>query len=213
MSPHNLLRGKRLLLTTLALTGAIVRHASAGQNLSAPPQPQALEITAQAGEVIGNEQVIRCFIKCGTNQFLFVVPPGLRSEIDQPENLLLESKDGRFYLKFRLLRESSTDPDLKQSPKDRVLTNYPGATKTEDFTTIVTGVEGQGLHFLYRDARIGDRLVRCVWVPVHAGTLEFTLDTGLQQAPAAKGAMETVLLTFRSNEQGKLEIVRRSDKS
>lgn len=43
--------------------------------------------------------------------------------------------------------------------------------------------------------------------------MEFTLNASNTSAAAAQAALDMVLLTFRSNERGKIEIVRRSDKT
>jgi hypothetical protein len=52
-----------------------------------------------------------------------------------------------------------------------------------------------------------------VWVPFKAGLLEFSLNADGGSASAGQGALDMILLTFRSDERGKVEIVRRSDKT
>ena len=63
------------MLALLAATGIHAQnHDTKGDNDLA----KGLEITAQPGEVIGREQVVRYLVKCGTNQFLFILPLNAR---------------------------------------------------------------------------------------------------------------------------------------
>src|ERR1035438_6535696 len=58
----------------------------------------ALAVTLQAGEYLGQQQVIRGIIASGTNTFMFVVPEGLRAAPSDEGRVVLTSRDGRCFL-------------------------------------------------------------------------------------------------------------------
>ena len=93
------------------------------------------------------------------------------------------------------------------------MSQYAQASGLEEFTTTVADREGTGFQLRQELPKVSDRSIRVLWVPFKAGIMEFALNTDHKSASAAQGAFDMILLTFRSNERGKLEIVRRSDKT
>jgi hypothetical protein len=204
-----------LLAATVLLGGvtaqAQVIKAAGGVDDEAP----LIEATVRPGEIVGNEQVMRTFIKCGTNEFLFVLPPDLRTESTNPDGLVLAGPGGRYFLKFRITGARPWDSEAAQAQarKETALAQYDSAGNIEDFTMTVAGRTAQGLQIRHKSAAGVDCLTRIVWAPSKAGILEFTLTTDTQTARLARQTMDVVLITFQSNEKGKLEIIPRSEQT
>lgn len=190
----------------------IVAQPSTGFELLTNPAP-ALAVSLLRGETIGREQVIRALIRTGTNEFMFVLPEGFRSQSPSEGTIMLTTRDQNCYLSFRSIKEPPANLGLKEALRERIVSEYPHAGNMEEFTTKVADREGAGLQLRLARPDVGDRLVRIVWVPFQVGVMEFTLNAKSTAAPAAQAAMDMILLTFRSNERGRLEIVKRSDKT
>ena len=182
---------------------------------NAPVQPQSFSVIVQPGEFVGATQITRDLIQCGTNQFSFVLPPELSTDRLEPRSLRLISGDGRFYLTFRLLgtEPAESEASAAEARKARALGEHPHTGSVEEFPVTVANRSGYGLAFRERQTGIGERRVRLAWVPCKAGTLEFTLNSDPKIVATALRAFESLLLTFRSNETGRLEVIRFSAES
>ena len=176
-------------------------------------QTPGLAVTLQPGELVGHEQVIREFIRSGTSEFMFVVPEGLGSKTPSAGMIVLTSCDMRYYVSIRIAGPSPTNSGLKEALRERIASQYPHLSGLDAFTTTVADQEGTGFQLRQALPGVGGRLIRIIWVPFEAGVLEFALNADNNSASAGKGALDNILLTFRSNERGKLEIVKRSDKT
>jgi hypothetical protein len=189
---------------------------SEGQtNVLESEEAQALTTAIQPGEIIGREQVIRCRITCGTNQFLFVLPPFARCTDSNSEKIVVSAADGRYYATIRILSSAreNTVADKSRARKEQALGRYPDARDLQEFSWSVAGRPGEGVELRQQTPAVGDRFVRLLWVPCAAGILEFTLNTDARSAGVGKAAFETILLTLQSNEQGRIQVIPRSDKS
>jgi hypothetical protein len=196
-----------LLLLPAAVSAQVITTNSSGSRV------QDLQVSFQPGEFVGHGRVLREFIKIGTNEFLFVVPEGSRPETLKGDALVVTSRDSTYYLTFRMAGSLAAEGDLNQSLKCRVADQYPNARNVEPFSTTVANRVGEGLSLKQGRPGVGSRFIKVLWVPSKAGVLEFTLNTDSTNAPAAELAFSSMLLTFRSNERGKLEIVRRSERT
>jgi hypothetical protein len=207
-------RTHAVLVGTLLLVAAGIQ-AQTESGSSDPDQAQQFEVRSQPGEIVGHEQVVRNFITCGTNQFLFVMPPNVRAERAEAQTLTLTSTDGQYYLSLRLLGASaaSASTNQAQARREKTLARYQNAEKIEDFSMNIGGREAAGLQLQQTLPIAGTRCVRVVWVPCRLGTLEFTLNSDAKRTKAALQALDNVLLTLRQDEGGKLEIVRRTEQS
>ncbi|HOX57684.1 MAG TPA: hypothetical protein P5205_13810 [Candidatus Paceibacterota bacterium] len=207
----------RVLSACLVVAAALVPARLAGQSDSASDadsnQPPRLEVRICPGEVVGNEQVVRQFIRSGTNEFIFMVPSSLRPERASEDLFLLTSPDLSFYLTLRIVEPSAADPGAGPTLRETLASQYPDASDLEEFDAHVADQEGTGLQLLQKVPRVGSRLIRVLRVPFRAGTLEFSLNADARNAAAGTAAWDAVLLTFRSNERGELEIITRSDKT
>ncbi len=176
-------------------------------------QTPGLAVTFQPGESVGLEQVIRASLRSGTNEFMFVVPEGLRVEAASEGMIALAGCDRSYYVIIRFVAPPPSNLELKEALRERVASQYARASSLQEFTTTVADRAGTGVQLWQALAGMGERRISVIGVPFNAGVLEFTLNADKASAAAGQGAFDMILLTFRSNERGKIEVVRRSDKS
>jgi hypothetical protein len=210
--------GQHALLAALVFLAAVsVRGQNAALRESRAREilPLAFDFKVRPGEIVGNEQVMRTFLTRGTNEFLFILPPGLRAQLSGPRGLLLASNERRYNMRLRILDLGAWDSPASgiEACKKAALAEAANSSKVEEFMTGVLGRQGSGLQLRSTLALIGDQLTKIVWVPCTAGILEFRLTADPAQAKDALAAMDLVLLTFASNEQGKLVIVPRQEQT
>ena len=201
------------LLAAALLFAAEVRSQTAGGVGASSNQPPKLVVSLYPGEFVGHEQVIRQFIRCGTNEFVFVVPDGLRTQAKPDGAIVMTAGDMSYHVCIRIAAPLPAVPEIREALQDRIAGQYVGAKSLEGFTFNVADREGTGFELRQELPELGHRLVRILWVPFKAGLMEFTLIANAKNAEAGRVALGMILLTFRSNEQGRLEIVERSDKS
>jgi hypothetical protein len=173
-------------------------------------QPRMLEAAIQNGEIVGWEQVRRVFVTCGTNEFVFVAPYGLRIDAN-PAMVTVVSADSTYFLTFRILRAADADPNLENldSYRELVFNRFPGAKVVEEYSKSAAGRNGPAFELRVKIASGVERAVWVALIPSAAGVLEFTLNADLSKSTDAKQAFNSGLRTFRSNENGKLEITTR----
>ena len=172
-----------------------------------------LAVTLQAGEYVGQRPVIRGLITSGTNSFMFVVPEGLRAETSSEGKVVLTSWDVRYFLSIEIVGPPPSEPGFKEALRQHIASHSPNVSHLEELAVTVAEREGTGFQMRQALPGVGDRLIRIIWVPFNAGVLEFTLNADRAMASAGQGALDMILLTFRSNERGKIEFVKRSDKT
>lgn len=215
MSNHSSLFSIRLAgvlaVTILSPIGALAQTPDSF-GLRTNPTP-SFAVTLLPGETIGNEQVIRALIRTGTNEFMFVEPEGMQSQTPNESTIVLTARDMNWYVSIRILGPSPAKARLKETLREQLAREYPQVNNPEEFVTTVADQEGVGLQLHVALPDVGDRLIRAVWVPFQAGVLEFKLHAKHSAASAAKRDFDTILLTFRSNERGRIEVLERSDKT
>jgi hypothetical protein len=178
------------------------------------PKIKPLEVEVQPGEIVGNEQIIRLRLRSGTNEFMLMLPPGARSETPAGGTLNIADPKGAYRIELRLLAADPTEdlPPQLQRLKTKLLEAHPKAARTEEFSVNV-GRAALGQQFSDSMLPFGERLYRVIWVPGPAGILEFSLNAAASQGRAAVQTLDTLLVTLRTNEKGKLEITRRLERS
>jgi hypothetical protein len=203
--------GAFLIGTILLALGAVAQTPSGlGLNTN---QPSELIVKLYPGELVGHEQVIRQLIKCGTNEFIFVVPEGLRAETLPKGVIMLYGREMNYYASIRIVPPPPAPAGLKASLLEQIASEYSQASGVEEFATTVADREGTGFQLRQDLPKTGDRLVRILWVPFKAGVVEFVVNADHHSAAIGREALDMILLTFRANERGSLEIIERSDKS
>lgn len=181
--------------------------------VSSTDQVADFEVKLLPGEQVGHEQIIRGLLKMGTNEFLFVAPDGLRTQKPRAGIVVLISGDMSYYLSIRSIGPAPANSGLKEALQERINVEHPRAGDLEAFTATVADREGTGFQLREKLPGLNSRLIRTVWVPFNAGVLEFGLNADTKMASAAQSALDMLLLTFRSNERGKIVVVRRSEKT
>jgi hypothetical protein len=201
------------LLAAAALLAADVLGETAEGFFAGSNQPPRLAVRLCSGEVVGHEQVIRQLLSSGTNKFVFVVPDGLRTETAPEGTIALTSGDMSYFVSLRIVAPPPGNPGTREALQERITNQYAGASSLEEFTASVADRGGTGFQLRQELPKVGSRLIRILWVPFEAGVMEFALNADTKSAAAGRAALDMILLTFRSNERGQLEIVARSDKS
>jgi hypothetical protein len=215
MSHHKALFRLRLaggLAAAMLWAAGLVAQTTNGFILKTNQTP-GLAVTFQPGEFVGHEQVIREVIRSGTNEFMFVVPDGLRTETAPDGMIALIAQDMSFYVSLQIVAPPPANPELKEVLRERIASQYAQVSSLGEFTATVADREGTGFQLRQELPKVGRRLIRILWVPFKAGVLEFALNADNNNASAGQGAFDMILQTFRSNERGRIEIVRRSDKT
>ena len=90
-------------------------------------QTPGLAVTLLPGELVGHEQVVRELIRSGTNEFMFVVPDGLRTDRPPEGTIVLTSRDMKYYVSLRIAGLPPTNPGLKEAMQEQIASQYPGA--------------------------------------------------------------------------------------
>jgi hypothetical protein len=181
--------------------------------LSGTSQPVGIALSLLPGETVGHDQVIRALLRSGTNEFIFVVPDGLRAQPAAEGNIVVTSRDMTYSVSLRLIEPAPNRAGLPEALARYVERQYPDRSALESFTTSVADRKGTGVQLRQVLNGLNPRLVRVVWVPFRSGLMEFVLNTDNACASAGQAALDMVLLTFHSNEEGKLRIIPRSDKT
>ena len=84
----------------------------------------------------------------------------------------------------------------------------PARASLEEFTATVADREGTGFQLRQELPKWVTGLSAFSGCRFKAGVMEFALNADTKSASAGQAAFDMILLTFRSNERGKLEIVR-----
>ena len=212
--PRSLLRFRlAVALAGLPLFGAgAVAQSTNGLPESLSPTG-GFAVTLLAGEAVGNDQILRAHLRKGTNEFIFVVPNGLRAQAPAGGTVVMISRDMTYSVSVRIVEPAPPQPGLAEALAEQVTRQYPHSSSLETFTTVVADREGTGVQLRQALTGLNPRVVRILWVPFRAGLMEFALNADSSYASTGQAALDTVLLTFRSNEGGRLNIIRRSDKT
>ena len=157
--------------------------------------------------------MIRALIRSGTNEFIFVVPDGVRAQTASGGTIVMTSGDLTYSVSLRLSMPAPERSGLTEALAEHVKVRYSNPSGQETLTATVADREGRGVQFQQPLSGMNSRLVRVLWVPFKVGFMEFVLNADSSYASAGEAALDVVLLTFGSNEEGRLKIVRRSDKT
>jgi hypothetical protein len=192
--------------------GVVSAQTTNGLNASISEVPRFTS-TVYPGELVGREQILRQVIRSGTNEFVFILPDGLGIQTASDGTIALTSPDQSYFVTIRIAGAPPLNSGIREALQERIASQYGGVTNSEEFATMVADREGTGFALEQELPKVGTRLIRIVWVPFKAGLFEFALNADKRRAADAQGALDMILLTFRSNERGKIEIVKRSEKS
>jgi hypothetical protein len=202
-----------------AVLGAALLSCKAGADLpevseAAPPPLPPLQANLRKGEVIGIEQVRRAFLTFGTNEFVFVIPPGFRMDASDSGKVVLSDANYDFYLTFRVanpaagLRAAQTE-----ACRELLVKQHPNVKILDEFFQSAANRGGPAFDLQWDNTSGAKQASRVAFIPSAAGTLEFSLLSKPDKFAQGKTFFNLLLSTFLSNEGGKIEIIPFSDKS
>lgn len=157
--------------------------------------------------------VVRIYVSAGTNRFALLVPPGFRMNDTTTERVSLVDPDFSCFLSFRIagpVPSDSTELDT-DAYRQRVLMEHPGAIIKQTLSVVAGGRRGVGFDVQWAGAGVS-RTERVVYVPTETWVVQFSLLANTTKFAGGIVGFNSLLLTFRASEGGKLEIARLSDK-
>ena len=191
------------------LCAAWLPAARAGDWGAAPVVPSLLQISIVYEPVPNLPPVPRACVTTGTNQFAFVVPEGFRVDASNPETILLTQNDYSCFLTLRIASPAPADPsDVKPDFCRALLSSrFPGAKISEAFSLAAANHSGPAFNLQWTNASGVAQSARVAFIPSAAGLLEFSLVASPGKFSGGQPPFNSLLLTFRTNEGGKLEIL------
>jgi len=164
----------------------------------------------------------RVYVTIGTNKAAFLVPGGYRMQTDaQGWRIALTEPQGRSTITILFYApQPATTPQpkpavLQLKPEtclEILLRRHPNAKLIEQFTSTAAGMTGPAFELSLRNDVSPPQLSRAVFIPALASLVEFQLVGNADTFAESRTALNTLLLTFRVAENGKLEIAPISDK-
>ena len=211
MSPHRL--AVLLFLMAAFVRGALAAGAekaeaeSSAQNIPSPPP--TLEASVKGDDFVGNRIVNHAYVSYGTNRFSFVVPEGCHVDGASGEKLVVVNEGYDCFLSFRVVGPLPAGNRELQPEVCRqlLLSRYPGATISEEYSRSVANHSGPAFDFQWLNSSGAPQSGRVVFVPMAAGFVEFSLITTVEKAISGQTLFHRFLLTFRTDESGKLDVV------
>jgi hypothetical protein len=175
----------------------------------------AFRASLRSEEVIGSEAVKRAYVTLGTNEFAFVVPKGYRMDASIPEKITLIKDDYAcsISLHFASAKSNGAAQPQADTVRQTVLERYPSTKIRDEFSQTAAGSRGPAFDLQFPNAAGALQFARVVFIPYANGVIEFTLLSNPDQFAIGQYAFDTLLLTFSSNQDGKLSITPLSDKS
>jgi hypothetical protein len=213
MSPLNpvCLLAAGLLLACVTPGISAADDSEQGQVISRPA-PFSTQLKRE--ETSGPDIVQRAYIACGTNRFAFVVPPEYRLDGSNPEKIVLSNADYSSFISFRIVAPLNFPAQALEPEKcrQRMLECYPGAKVLEEFSQSAANHSGPAFDVRWTNSSNAVQFARVAFIPSPAGVLEFSLVATDGNFKQGEYFLNSVMLTFRSNEGGKLDIAPLSDK-
>ena len=196
------------LLPTLA-------SAQAAAETNAPD----IQFTTTRHVLEGIGHYYRAVATVGTNRFAFIVPKGYAMRLDEAKRQLraVELED-KCSITVRLLDTSTNLVDIAAGSlkpaalKELVLQSFPAGHITEEFALGAAGRTGPAFDLTWKNASGLKLQSRLAFILTPAGILEFHLMTGAAEEDEFKYALNTLMLTLRVAENGKLELPELSNK-
>ena len=139
------------------------------------------------------------YVTFGTNKFGFVMPAGLRLEVEDAQKVTLVSADLSCLLTFRVLESIAPDTtELDPAPyRDLLLSRHPDVKILEEFSQAAVNRRGPVFDLRWNAADAVQRRERVLFIPSAAGVLEFSLVSSLENFEAGRQGFNALLLTFR----------------
>ncbi len=208
---------KPLLFALLSLLCLLPGSASAQAPAATNAPDFQLATTRHNLEGLGH--YFRAVATVGTNRFAFIVPKGYSMRLDEVNRQLraVEHED-KCSITIRLLGTSTNLVDqasgtLKpEGIRALVFDRFPTGRITEEFALGAAGRTGPAFDLTWKNGAGLKLQSRLAFILTPAGILEFHLMTGVAEAEEFKYALNSLMLTLRVAENGKLELPELSNK-
>jgi hypothetical protein len=203
-------------------TGLLVNKAGANDSAAneepaqqQPPQRVSLKATMTNGETVGLEQVRRAYLSYGTNKFGFIIPTDFRMDASNPERIVLSESSMSFFLSVRIVgplpsKAREVRPEIA---RDLLLQQHPAARISDEFSQCAANYSGPAFDAQWDSVSSTTQSARIIYLASPAGILEFSLISKPEKFAQGKNFLNFILLTFRSNESGSIDLPVFSDKS
>lgn len=170
---------------------------------SSGDSPVLMQPRLQNEAVIASEQVRRVYVKCGTNEFAFVIPHNFRVNAKDSEQLVFEAAEAGCFMVVRIL-PSSGEAFAPNQCRRRVLEEFPGAELLEQLDR--SSVEGPITLFdLRRSTSLHNvERLRVAFMPVPAGILEVALHSKPDTFSKDQDSLNALLWSYQSNRSGRI---------
>lgn len=180
---------------------------------AAPPAPPVFQVNTTRHNLPGLGYYTRSVATLGTNQFAFVVPKGYLIRVDEANRVVraVERADKcaitvRWFATPTNAVEKA-DQSLKPAAfRELLQQRYASARITEEFSLTAGGTSGPAFDFVWRNEGGLEVLSRIAFIPTPAGVVEFHLLTSAAVKEESFQALNSLMLTFRFGEKGKLEL-------
>jgi hypothetical protein len=208
-------------INALVLCAGLFLHSARGQGLKTGVSGTNAPATATQLEpevVPGLPPITRVITSVGTNKFAFFAPRNFRVDASNPRKISLTSPDDMTFITVRILpplpKPAGTEKkkSLRETCRDLLLAGHPGGKVLSEFTRTAGDCSGPAFDVQWQIPAGGVQAARVAFIPTVAGLLEFKLSTKPDRFHAATYKFNNVLLSFRVSKNGKLEIVRLSNK-
>lgn len=184
-----------------------------GAQTAAPTNAPAFQLTTTRHELEGLGHYFRAVATVGTNQFAFIVPKGYSMRLDEANRQLraIERED-RCAITVRLVETPTNAVDQASGAlkpevlRELVLRRFPTGRITEEVTLGAAGRSGPGFDLTWKNEAGLNLLSRIAFIPTQAGLVEFHLLTSATDMQEFKYALNSLMLTFRVAENGRLEL-------
>ena len=206
---------RRKLIGLFSLLISLV-HAAAADEAVEPASgngptnpPPALKASVRGDDSVGGRTIHHAYVNYGTNRFSFVVPEGCHVDGSSSEKLVVVNEGYDCFIGFRVvgLRPAGIPTLNVDHCRELLLSRYPKAEITEEYSRSVASHEGAVFDFRWRNSSGTVQSGRVIFVPMSAGFVEFSLVTTEEKTSAGQELFHRFLLTFRTDESGKLEVV------
>jgi len=200
-----LLLGAGLLCALLGLP--------AGAQPAAPASASAFQLATTRHELEGLGYYFRAVATVGTNQFAFIVPKGYYMRLDEANRQVraIERED-KCAITVRLVETPTNAVDsatqgLKPAVfRALVLQRFAAGRIIEELPVSAGGREGLGFDLTWKNEAGFQLHSRIAFVPTPAGLVEFHLLASAAELLESKHALNSLMLTFRVAENGRLEL-------
>lgn len=186
---------------------------------AAPTNAPAYSVVTTRHEVEGIGHYFRAVATLGTNQFAFIVPKGYVIRLDEAaRQVRAVEREDKCSITVRLFDPPTNAVDkatgeLKPAVfRDLLLARHPDARITEEHSLTAGGSPGPAFDFGWRNAGGFPLQSRLAFIPTPAGVMEFHLLTSAADKEEFTHALNSLMLTFRFGEKGRIELPEILDK-